>query len=363
MDINKVRVINAAGKLTALGGSAQSSGVAGAQSEAARAHVDLASLRAEVAAEIADYCGAEAACLTSGAAAGICISIAALVCKEQVDLVTRLPVLPNPVSIVLQAGHNINFGADVTQMVHLTGANTVIAGSEAKVTPEDIQSTLKTGPLALLFVQSHHCIQENRVDLATCISLAEDAGIPVVVDAAAEDDLQKYIALGADLVTYSGGKAFGGPTSGFIVGRRDLIKSCERQFSGIARPMKVSKEQILGLATALQEYINRDQENILREWARLNQLLIEELQGSTIFRLTTKPDEAGRDFERVAISPANESYNARELVQYLAGGEPSIRTRNHQIAEQRILVDPRELDESDIRTIATRLVEFESQTT
>jgi len=39
-------VINAAGKLTALGGTAQHEDVAQAQAEAAQSHVDLAELRA-----------------------------------------------------------------------------------------------------------------------------------------------------------------------------------------------------------------------------------------------------------------------------------------------------------------------------
>ena len=61
-------------------------------------------------------------------------------------------------------------------------------------------------------------------------------GIPVLVDAAAEADLGTYIADGADLVTYSGGKAIGGPTCGFIPGRASLIEACELQDRGIARP-------------------------------------------------------------------------------------------------------------------------------
>ena len=66
MDLMRAKVINAAGKLTALGGSAQSQSVAETQAVAAQMHFDMDVLRREVAAEIADYCGAEAACVTSG---------------------------------------------------------------------------------------------------------------------------------------------------------------------------------------------------------------------------------------------------------------------------------------------------------
>ena len=61
-------VINAAGKLTALGGTAQHEEVAQAQAEAAQSHVDLAELRTRAGELIAEWTGAEAASVTTGAA-------------------------------------------------------------------------------------------------------------------------------------------------------------------------------------------------------------------------------------------------------------------------------------------------------
>ena len=211
----------------------------------------------------------------------------------------------------------------------------------------------------MLYVQSHHCIQENRLTLSRCVALAEAAGVPVMVDAAAEDDLQKYIGMGADLVTYSGGKAFGGPTSGFIVGRRSLIELCELQFRGIARPMKVSKEQLVGLAQAILEYTGRNHDAALRRWENQNQTLLEAFADSLVYSLEIKPDEAGREFSRVAIMPKAQRFSCHDLVRFLAEGEPSIRTRNHQVQEQRILIDPRELSDADLDEIIVRLKEFE----
>lgn len=359
MDLDKVRVINAAGKLTALGGSAQSDETANAQAFAAKLHVDMNQLRQEVSNQIADLCGTEAACVTSGAAAGISVSVAALICKDRPELVTQLPRLLPSKAVVVQAGHNINFGASIEQMVHMTGADCQVVGTASEVTPANIEIAFKEKPIALLYVQSHHCIQENRVSLADCISLAHSHDVPVIVDAAAEDDLQKYISMGADLVTYSGGKAFCGPTSGFIVGKRDLIELCELQFRGIARPMKVSKEQIVGLSAALYEYIEQDHALIQRAWNKLNQQLINTFLSSSIYQLETKPDEAGRDFERVAITSVGKKFDCKTLVRFLIDGTPSIRTRNHQIANQRILIDPRELSETDMQKIISRLEEFE----
>lgn len=359
MDLMSAKVINAAGKLTALGGSAQSQSVAETQAVAAQMHFDMDVLRREVAAEIADHCGAEAACVTSGAAAGLTIGVAAMLCRHDPALASQLPRLQEPQSVVIQAGHNINFGADIEQMVHLAGAGTTIAGTIERVVEADLATALDGGPSAMLYVQSHHCIQENRLALSRCVELAQAAEVPVMVDAAAEDDLRKYIAMGADLVTYSGGKAFGGPTSGFIVGRQSLIELCELQFRGIARPMKVSKEQLVGLAQAILEYTGRNHDAALREWENQNQTLLEAFADSPVYRLEIKPDEAGREFSRVAVMPKAERFDCHDLVRFLAKGKPSIRTRNHQVQEQRILIDPRELSNADLDEVIARLKAFE----
>ena len=56
----------------------------------------------------------------------------------------------------------------------------------------------------------------------------------MIVDAAAElpprANLRRFIAEGADLVVFSGGKAIGGPqASGILAGRADLIASVALQ--------------------------------------------------------------------------------------------------------------------------------------
>ncbi len=353
-------VINAAGKLTALGGSAQSDAVANAQATWATRHVDLAALREHAGKKIAEYCDADAACVTSGAAAGVAISVAAIVAGTNQYRIERLPFTDTPHRIAIQAGHAVDYGATVSQLVRMGGATPLIVGSVNRVTPDLLADTLDIERCdALLFVKSHHTVQENMVDLETCLDLCKRRDMPVIVDAAAEEDLRKYTRAGADLVTYSGGKAFGGPTSGFIVGRADLVEACEMQFRGIARTMKVGKEAIMGLLAALEEYVDADANSRAKALDARSQKLIERLSSATRMTADLKPDEAGRPFSRVSVSLA--SGEIRNLVAFLRDGSPSIRTRNHHLDQGYLLIDPRELKDEDIVLIADRLLEFDAK--
>ncbi|MCV5655199.1 D-glucosaminate-6-phosphate ammonia lyase, partial [Escherichia coli] len=76
----------------------------------------------------------------------------------------------------------------------------------------------------------------------------------LIVDAAAEEDLRAWVVSGADMVVYSGAKAFNAPTSGFITGKKIWIAACKAQHHGIARAMKIGKENMVGLVYALENY-------------------------------------------------------------------------------------------------------------
>jgi D-glucosaminate-6-phosphate ammonia-lyase len=346
------RVINAAGKMTALGGSAQHPAVAAAQAAAARAHVDLDALRAAVSRRIAGRCGAEAACITTGAAAGLCISVAAVLTGTDAERVRRVPDrLDGPREVLLQAGHDVFFGTTIEQMIRLGGGVPVVVGARERVIEADLRAGIGAATAALMYVQSHHCIQDNRVELETFVALSREMGLPLIVDAAAEEDLERYVAAGADLVTYSGGKAIGGPTSGFIVGRRDLIEACELQGIGIARAMKVGKEQIMGLLTALDHYPPPP------SWPAVADALAEALAPLEGIVLERVPDRAGRTIERIGLRPAA-AFRLEDLVAWLRDGTPSIRTRNHQLKEGVVLFDPRELELSQVPLIRERVAAF-----
>lgn len=320
-----------------LGGGVSPEGLASVVSDAIRTAmtrpVDMAWLKDEASRRIAEATGAEAGCVTTGAAAGIALSVAACVADAELEAVHAVPFgIPRPVA--LQAGHDIDFGAPILQMVALGGGVPCLAGSHNKITEDDLAAAL-SGAAAFLFVQSHHVHAPERLRLETCLRLACAASIPVVVDAAAEEDLRSYVAAGADLVIYSGGKALGGlSSSGMVAGRADLIGAVRAQERGIGRAMKVGPEQILSICLALELYRlpgNDSAEVLSRLEAGCSEL------GGATFRVID--DEAGRPIRRLEVATPR----ATEVVQALRRNDPPVYVRAHQVQAGRFAIDPRNL--------------------
>jgi len=295
--------------------------------------VDMAWLKDEVSRRIAAHTGAEAGCVTTGAAAGIALSVAACVTGDSLDAVRQLPDAANK-PIVLQSGHDIDFGAPVVQMIRMGGGAPVVAGSPSGIMPGDLHRSLEWAS-ALLFVQSHHVVARDRLPLATCIEAAHAAGKPVIVDAAAEEDLRKYVAAGADLVIYSGGKALGGlSSSGFVAGRANLVRAIRAQERGIGRPMKVGPEQLLSVAVALDAYTpGGGNDSEVLETLRAALARIEAVE------LAIVDDEAGRAIQRLEVRTPR----AGEIAAALRAGTPPIYVRSHHAAEGKFAIDPRNL--------------------
>ena len=220
-DLQLAPAINGSGKMTALGGSRLDEGVIAAMSEGARNHVVMDDLLIAAGRDIARFTGTEDACPTTGAASGIAIAVAALIAGTDPARVERLPDAAGaPNEVILQKGHSVHFGAPIGQMIALGGGRPIEVGAANKARPEHLAAAISPRTAALLYVQSHHAVQKGQVPLETVLAVAREHHIPVIVDAAAEEDLRHWPATGADLVIYSGGKAIGGPTSESSAGGR-----------------------------------------------------------------------------------------------------------------------------------------------
>ncbi|MFF2960242.1 hypothetical protein ACFVT1_15340 [Streptomyces sp. NPDC057963] len=362
-DIGIRPVVTAQANSTPLGGCTLSEGVVAAMGNAAKCHVNMDELWQAAGDFMAEVTGTEGACPITGAAAGMAISVAACIAGTDALSIQRLPDaggLPN--EIVLQKGHSISYGgAPITQMIALGGGRAVEVGAVNETPASHIAGAITERTAALVYVTSHtHAVHRKGVSLDEMIAVGREHGVPVIVDAAGEEDLRRWPASGADLVIYSGPKALGAPTSGFVCGRADLIAACRAQYHGIARPMKVGKENLLGLLQAIREYTSvtadeRAEAQRVR-MARLSDRL------DRISGLSTRVirDESGRGIYRVllTIDPMTAGRNATTLAREMVDGTPSVYLRDFKMHLGQLEVDPRGLTADGEEAVVRRLEEL-----
>ncbi len=350
-------VVNAAGKMTYLGSSACSPEVVQALASGAQRWVDMDELTRVAGEAVAEATGAEAGLVVNSVAAGLAISAAASVTEGDPLLVEAVPNLPEGVNrrVVIQKGHAVHFGAPLATMLRVGGAEVDEIGSSNRCTAQLLESAMRIEAKAVYFVVSHHVGQSELVGLDDVIRVAHAANVPVVVDAAAETDLRGYVARGADLVLYSGHKAIGGPTSGVLCGRADLVAACAAQSVGIARAMKIGKESIFGLIAALAQYGDQDAAASRKMRGHADRL-IEVLEGIPGLHAAPVHDD-GRPIIRVRVRiDANVAgIPATELVAALAAGDPSVRCRAHHATDGYFDLDTRTLNAGDEDAIASAI--------
>ena len=223
------RVINAAGRMTALGVSTLSDEVARAVVEGGQSYVVIDELMDKAGEIIAAYTKAEASLVTSSASAGICMSVAGVISKGKKSIIERLPDAGGLANeILLMKGHVVQFGAPITSLIRLGGGQPVEVGMANDVSETDMIEAISDKTAALLYVKSHHCIQKGMLSLEKMIEIAHAHNLPLIVDAAAEEDMCKYVAMGADLVIYSGAKALEAPTFRFCNRQKAVYKLCQK---------------------------------------------------------------------------------------------------------------------------------------
>ena len=198
-------------------------------------------------------------------------AIAATMTGDDIGLIERLPDttgLRN--EVVVQTGHLVNYGAPIDQAIRLAGARVVPVGAATESHGYQLSAAINERTTAALYVVSHHTVQFGMILLEEFIAVAHAKGVPVIVDAASEYDLTRFIAAGADLVLYSAHKFLGGPTAGIVAGKKTLVRAAYFQNGGIGRGMKVGKEGIAGAIAALEAMAAARSRRRARPRARLS---------------------------------------------------------------------------------------------
>ncbi len=355
------KLINAKGFITALGGSLMPKEVLRAMEEAATAYVSIAELREKAGQAIARATGAEAGCITTGAAGGIVLATAACMTGTDLIKIERLPdtsgILKN--EVIVQANHYIRYIC----MLRMAGAKVVTYGyinGPTWTTAEQLRGTINENTAAIFHVEAFHGHHRGAMPLREVLGVSKEKNIPVIVDAADNPDLKKYIALGADLVVYSGGKWIQGPQStGLIAGRKDLVAACEAQSVNLGRPLKVGKEEIIGFMTALELYQKRDWEKYYQAREKRIDRMRMALSGIRYIETRIiKRDERGDPtcMLRIELDEKALGITAPEVIRKLSAGDPSVHIREYyaHIGQIEIQVDPLPEEYDDVLITAVK---------
>lgn len=200
--------------------------------EASQRCVRIGELQEAASRYLAEMTGAEGGYLTAGAA-GLTLGAAACIAGLDPAAMERLPQTAGlRDEIVTQRFHLTSY----THALQLPGARLVEVGylgypGQGGTWPWQIETAVGDCTAAIAFSVGP---TPGMVALPEIVASAHRHGLPVIVDAAASlppvDNLRRFIAAGADLVAFSGGKASGGPqATGLLVGRSDLIASVALQ--------------------------------------------------------------------------------------------------------------------------------------
>ncbi|TQS70132.1 aminotransferase class V-fold PLP-dependent enzyme [Rhodobacteraceae bacterium] len=351
------RMVNVAGTMTAVGGSVTSRAVADATAAAMTRFVKIHELQTRAATVIGDLTGAEAGFVTASASAGITLAIAGCLTGLDPAGVEALPTDPGPApGVAVQMGHLCEYGAPVVQAITLAGARPHVFGQSTLTRDYQLDAALD-GASAALYVVSHHVVDYGMMPLETFTRICHAKGVPVIVDAASEYDLTGMIAKGADLVIYSGHKFMGGPTSGIVAGRKDLVRAAYMHNIGIGRGMKIGKESLCGAIAAMEQWKTRDHAAIraaetrtLDMWA----MAVEGLPGITARAL---PDPTANPLERLRIWIDREQAGASAAQFSVLFGQldPPIAVRGHEAEKGYIDLDPCNLIEGQAEMVRDAL--------
>ncbi|WHQ37449.1 DgaE family pyridoxal phosphate-dependent ammonia lyase [Spiroplasma sp. SV19] len=353
------KVINAAGKMSIIGVSTISDTVGQAIATAGKEYVVIKDLLQAASKHLATLLKVEDVHIVNCAAGGIVQAVAGVIAKDNYLLqmnINKNVLAPN--EIILPKGHNVNFGGAIETMVNLGGGIVQEAGYANLCSQDDLKAQINSQTAAILYIKSHHSVQKSILSVPEAIAVAKAAQIPFIIDCAAEEDLQKYYQMGADIIIYSGSKAISGPTSGLILGKKRYLDFIRGQSNGIGRAMKIGKENIAGLILAIEEYLNNVVDK--NQQVKLLNILQRKLSDIPGIKGKLEPDDAGRELFRLklTIDTAITKYHAIDLVNFLEQSNPQIITRNNFVNKNIIYFDSRVLTRADLEIISETIHSF-----
>lgn len=316
--------------------------------------------------------GAEAALVVNNNASAVLLGLTALAKKKEV---------------IVSRGQAIEIGGGfrIPDVMRQSGAKLIEVGTTNCTYAADYEQAISPRTAALMRVHAsnfrltgftHEVALEELVALADRNNLIvfDDLGSGCFLDTtmfglAPEPMVPQSIAAGSGLVFFSGDKLVGGPQSGIIVGKKQLVDKLKKH--PLARAMRIDKIGLAGLVATLIHYLKgeavvkvpiwrmistplKEIDQRARLWAQALPGLAQVIAGETMIgggslpggTLPTRLVAIGEEGKRKSQGVA------QTLARRLRNGEPPIIGR---ISEDVLLLDPRSVLSEEDETLIQAL--------
>lgn len=383
-------IINASGSVTRLGGAPMPKTVVDSFRDAAREWVPIEQLQAAASKVIAQVTSTEAGIVTAGSSAALTLGAASILAGYDLGRMEMLPHCAGfPDEFVVSREHRNGYDHAVraagARFVEV-GFNEVGAGAGVRRTEAwEYAAAFGDRTAGVFYVFK----TGSQPPLEKVVEVAHAHGHPVLVDAAGELPPRSNLLLasvtGADLVTFSGGKAIRGPQStGILCGRRDLIGSAALQMldmddlfelwdpprdlidkdklsgiprHGIGRALKVSKEEIVAFMTALAIFAKGAQPGERELYYECLEIVARPLADKPVRCEVVEPDdEEGPPVLEIRLGEDCQS-TALDVCRRLRRGTPPIYVGHGKLDEGTLVIHPFCLGRMHAEVIGSRLVE------
>jgi len=352
-------LVNFSGTLTKYGGINARDEILKPLSNAICSGINIDELQAKVSNQISQLLNVESGFISSCTSAGICMSISGFMTGDNFELIK---ILPNTTTfkknkILILSSHCVDYGHNILQDILITGAKVKIVDDFNDNSLTNLVESIDDSICGALFVVSHHCNENGRISFEIFSQTLKKFNVPILVDLAAEYDLNSYHDLGADITIHSSHKFLGGPTAGIVSGKTKHIRSAYLQNYGLCRPMKIGKESIVGAIVALKTWVDMNQKNRIKLEDKKLKLLFNIINKYDGLIPTISKDPTGNPFSRVKVFVDENKcqYNIFQILWYFSNITPQIAVRQHEITKNIIVLDIRSSSKNDIEYLNQKL--------